>query len=108
MERSLLWRILIHPNKAFFIPLTLTYSGGSAFTIVGKYSNQPGVTQENGLDLGTAEDIAAGKVVQFPVRFTEPGTYYLKFYAFGVGISATGESEEIVVEVGAENKQYLL
>jgi hypothetical protein len=98
----------VYANKAFYIPLILTYSGGSSFTIEGKYSTTPGFGYEDGIELGVAEDVAAGKQIQFPARFTEPGTYYLKFYAQGMGISATGESEEIIVEVGAENKQYIL
>ena len=97
-----------YANKPFYIPLILTYAGGSSFTIVGKYGTTADFTEETGLDLGIAEDVSSGKQIQFPVRFSEPGTYYLKFYATGIGISAIGESELIPVEVSAENKQYIL
>lgn len=97
-----------YANKTFYVPLTLTYSGGSSFTIEGKYSTTPGFNYEEGILFGTSVDISAGIQNQFPVCFTEPGTYYLKFYAKGVGVSATGESEELMVEVGEENKQYIL
>lgn len=99
----------IYANKTFYIPLILTYGGGSSFTIEGKYSTQSGFDYESGTKLETmAEDVSAGKQIQFPVSFNQPGTYYLKFFASGTGINATGESEEIVVEVGEENKQYVL
>lgn len=94
-----------YAGEVFLMPLTLQSTTGSRFTVTGEYSTESGFIQGEGTKFPNSATLTTKGSFYFPVTFQDVGTYYMRFYATGVGISATGMSEEITLVVEpAEDK----
>lgn len=95
-----------YQNETKLIPMTLVSSIGSQFEVIGEWSTEPGFSRGDGTMFPNKAELSTKGPFNFGVQFSELGTYYVRLYASGTGITATGTSEEIKINVVPKTEKY--